>query len=103
MVAVGGGVLVGRVTETVLGAKLFGDLVVDLSDVLFFLDFEETAAGLLGHAFEDLFAVDVVLARLVAACSAAIATAPGYPPPPPGSHRRDTASGIAATRVAAAG
>ena len=59
VVAVGGGVLAGGVAETVLGAKLFGDLVVDLSDVLVFLDLEETSAGLLGHALEDLLAVDV--------------------------------------------
>src|SRR3979490_3422787 len=46
VVAAGGGVLGGGVAETVLGAQLFGDLVVDLGYFLIFLDLEEAAAGL---------------------------------------------------------
>jgi hypothetical protein len=59
VVAVGGGVLGGGVAETVLSAQLFSDLVVDLGYVLILLDLEEAASGLLGHALEVLFAIDV--------------------------------------------
>src|SRR3981189_3169642 len=62
VVAAGGGVLAGGVAEGVLGAQVFGDVVVDLYSVLIFLDLEEAAAGLLGHALEDFFAVRAVAA-----------------------------------------
>src|SRR5271167_3438504 len=75
VVTAGGGVLGGSVAETVLRAKLLGDLVVDLGDVLIFLDLEETAAGLLGHARENFLAVDVALAGgIVASIVAAAVT-----------------------------
>ena len=87
MVAVGGGVRGRGVTETVLGSQFFGDLVVDLGDVLVLLHLEETASGLLGHALEDLFTVGagagwIVVAAVVAATSAAgvSATATGISP-----------------------
>src|ERR1700738_4471825 len=60
VVAAGGCVLGGGVAEAVLGAQLFGDLVVDLGYVLILLDLEEAAAGLQCHALEDFPAVDVV-------------------------------------------
>src|SRR5580704_12771417 len=67
VVAAGGGVLGRGVAESILGAEFFGYLVVDLGDVLIFLDLEETAAGLLGHALEVFFAIDVTWAiRIVA-------------------------------------
>src|ERR1700738_2122054 len=82
VVAAGGCVLGGGVAEAVLGAQLFGDLVVDLGYVLILLDLEETAAGLLGHALEGFLAVDMawaggIVAAIVAStvASAWIATA----------------------------
>src|ERR1700726_332889 len=59
VVAAGGGVLGGGIAEAVLGAQLFGDLLVDLGHVQILLDLEEAAAGLLSHALEDFLAVGV--------------------------------------------
>ena len=68
LVVSGGGGFLGRgVAEPVLGAKLFGDLVVDLGHGQVLLDFEETATGLLGHALEDFFAVGMASATGVVA------------------------------------
>ena len=100
VVAVGGGVRGRGVAETVLGAQLFGDLVVDLGDILVLLHLEETASGLLGHALEDLFAVDVALAAagivaaIVAATTAGITAA---------TRIASAAAGIASAWVTAAG
>ena len=79
---------IGGVAESVLRAKLFGDLVVDLGDGLLAADLEETSAGLLGHALQDLFAVDVALAAastgIIATptTAAGVATSAGISPPP---------------------
>ncbi len=106
METLGGGVLAGCVAETVLSTKLFGDLVVNLSDVLIFLDLEEAAAGLLGHAFQDLFAIDVAEGRIVAVVPAAIASsgiaATGIPTAGITTTSRVAATWIASARVTAA-
>ena len=75
VVAVGGGVLGGGVAEAVLGAQLFRDLVVDLGYVLTLFDLEEAASGLLGHALEVLFAIDVAWAGGIVASIVASAVA----------------------------
>jgi len=65
MVAVGSCVLGGGITEAILCPEFFRDLVIDLGDVLIFLDLEEPATGLLCHTFEDLLSIDVALAGIV--------------------------------------
>src|SRR3954454_14245061 len=93
MVAAGGGVLGGGVTEAVLGAQLLGNLTVDLGYVLILLDLEEAAAGLLGHALEVFLAVDMARASgISASIGVAARTAAGI-----------ASAGIASTRVPAAG
>src|ERR1700758_3088184 len=91
MIAVGGGFLSGGVAEAVLGSQFFSDLVVDLGDVLIFLDLKDAASCLLCHTLEDLLAVDVFLPAGVVAAVIASATAAGI-----------TTARIATTRVATA-
>jgi hypothetical protein len=74
------GFLGGGVAETILGTKLFGYLLIDLSNVLVLLDLEEAAAGLVCHALEDLLAVSVGLvggigAGVVASTASRVAAA----------------------------
>src|SRR5260370_39215983 len=75
VVAAGGGVLAGGVAEAVLGAQLFGDLVVDLGNVLILLNLEETTSGLLGHTFEVFLTIDVASAGGIVAAIFASAVA----------------------------
>src|SRR5271157_1704580 len=44
----------GRVTEIVLAAQFFLNLLIDVVDGAFLGDLKEAAAGLLGQAFQDL-------------------------------------------------
>ena len=76
VVAVGGGLLVGGVAEAVLGAQLIADLLVDLGEGLFLADLEEASAGLVGHALEDLLAVDMAWETLRLTALAASASTP---------------------------
>jgi hypothetical protein len=74
MVAVGRCILGGGIAEAVLGSKLFGYLIVDLRNILIFLDFKEASASLLGHTFKDLLTVNVTLARIIASITATISS-----------------------------
>ena len=87
VVALRGGVLVRGEGETVLGAELGGDLGVDVGGGLLFGDLEETSAGLVGHAIEDLLAVN--LAATLAAGAVATAASTGI--------ASATTAGVAAT------
>ena len=76
------------VAQTILGAKFFGYLVVDSSYGLLLVDFEETSASLLCHAFEDLFSIWTSAVVATSGSSSTTATTPGIATP---------ATGIAAT------
>ena len=93
MVAVGRCVLGGGITEAVLGSELFGDLIVDLGDILILLYFKEAPAGLLGHTFEDLLAVNVALAGIVAPIATTVTSTRISP----------AAAGLAPARISAPG
>jgi acetyl esterase/lipase len=100
MIASSSGILRGCVTEAVLGAQLFGDLGVDLGYVLILLDLEESAAGLVDHALEVLFAVGAPL-RWGVVASASVAAGVASTPARVAA-AGVTSSGIAASRVATA-
>src|SRR5271170_1132812 len=93
MVAVGRCVLGRGITEAVLCPELFSYLVVDLGHILILLYFKEAPAGLLGHAFEDLLAVNVALAGIVAPAATTIASTRIAP----------TAAGVATARISTPG
>src|ERR1700722_11403845 len=64
---------VWRIGHQILAAELFGDLPIDLFEVVFFLCLEITASGAGGDLFHDLLAVDAGLAGASTASSSASA------------------------------
>jgi len=76
VVALRGGIRVGRVAEAVLAAQLLADLVEDAGDGFFFGDLKHAAAGFLGDALEDLLAVDASFLPATATADELLAVQP---------------------------